>query len=85
MAIELPANWQVSSVPKPRNDNRTSLIYAVSTEGKNGSLLLNRNLTVNMTLVNIKYYESVQDFFQTVRAGDEEQVILLAAKTAAGH
>ncbi len=38
-----------------------------------------------MTLVNIKYYESVQDFFQTVRAGDEEQVILLAAKTAAGH
>jgi hypothetical protein len=38
-----------------------------------------------MTLVNIKFYESVQDFFQAVRAGDEEQVILLAAKPAAGH
>ena len=85
VVIELPANWQVSSVPKPRNDNRTTLIYSVSTEGRNGSLLLNRDLTVNMTLVNIKYYESVQDFFQTVRAGDEEQVILLAAKPAAGH
>jgi hypothetical protein len=72
-------------VPKPRNDNRTTLIYSVSTEGRNGSLLLNRDLTVNMTLVNIKYYESVQDFFQAVRAGDEEQVILLAAKPAAGH
>jgi hypothetical protein len=85
VAIELPANWQVSSVPKPRNDNRTTLMYSVSTEGRNGSLLLNRDLTVNMTLVNIKYYESVQDFFQAVRAGDEEQVILLAAKPAAGR
>jgi hypothetical protein len=48
-------------------------------------LLLNRNLTWNMMLVNTKYYGSVQDFFQTVRAGDEEQVILLAAKNPAGH
>jgi len=85
VAIELPANWQVSSIPKPRNDNRASLIYAVSTESKSGSLLLNRELTVNMVLVNTKYYGTVQDFFQTVRTGDEEQVILLAAKTAAGN
>jgi hypothetical protein len=85
VSIELPANWQVSSVPKPRDLNRTSLLYSVSTDGKNGSLLLNRELTLNMTLVNTKYYASVQDFFQTVRAGDEEQVILLASKNPAVH
>ncbi len=85
VSIELPANWQVSSVPKPCNVDRASLIYSVSTEGRNGSLLLNRELTVKAMLVNTKYYQTVQEFFQAVRAGDEEQVILLAAKNAAGH
>jgi hypothetical protein len=85
VSIELPANWQVSSVPKPRNVDRAGLIYSASTEGGNGSLLLNRELTVNAMLVSTKSYGTVQDFFQAVRAGDEEQVILLAAKNATGH
>jgi hypothetical protein len=85
VSIELPANWQVSSVPKPRSVDRASLVYSASTEGKNGSLLLNRTLTVDAMLVSTKYYPTVQDFFQAVRAGDEEQVILLAAKNAAGR
>jgi len=85
VSIELPATWQVSSVPKPSNVDRASLVYSASTEGKNGSLFLNRELTVEALLVNAKYYPGVQDFFQSVRAGDEEQVILLAVKNAAGH
>jgi hypothetical protein len=40
---------------------------------------------VDAMLVMTKYYPTVQDFFQTVRARDEEQVVLLAAKNAAGH
>ncbi len=85
VSIELPANWQVSSVPKPRNVDRGSLTYSVSTEGGNGLLQLSRELTVNAMLVTTKHYGAVQDFFQTVRTGDEEQVILLAAKNATGH
>jgi len=81
----VPAAWQVSSVPKPCNVDRTSLVYSASTEGKTGSLLLSRELTVDAMLVMTKYYPTVQDFFQTVRARDEEQVVLLAAKNAAGH
>ncbi|HWY96769.1 MAG TPA: DUF3857 domain-containing protein [Steroidobacteraceae bacterium] len=85
VSIELPAAWQVSSVPKPCNVDRTSLAYSASTEGKTGSLLLSRELKVDAMLVMTKYYPTVQDFFQTVRARDEEQVVLLAAKNAAGH
>jgi hypothetical protein len=83
--IELPANLQVGSMPKPRDVNHKGVIYSISTEGKNGSLLVNREVTINMTVVATKYYPTIQDFFQTVRAGDEEQVILLAAKNPAGH
>ena len=85
VSIELPAAWQVSSLPKPCNVDRTSLVYSASTEGKTGSLLLSRELKVDAMLVMTKYYPTVQDFFQTVRARDEEQVVLLAAKNAAGH
>jgi hypothetical protein len=85
VSIELPATWQVSGVPKPCNVDRRILVYSASTESKNGSLLLNRVLTVDAMVVAVKYYSTVQDFFQAVRAGDEEQVILLAAKNAAAH
>lgn len=83
--IELPANWQVGSVPPPHIDNRTALVYSVSSEGHNGTLLLKRDLSVNMTLLDVKYYPAVHDFFQLVRADDEEQVILLAAKNTAAR
>jgi Domain of Unknown Function with PDB structure (DUF3857)/Transglutaminase-like superfamily len=83
--IEFPANWQVSSMPKPRDIDRKGVIYSISAEGQNGSLRISRAVTINMTLVNTKYYPTIQDFFQTVRAGDDEQVILLAAKNPAVH
>jgi Domain of Unknown Function with PDB structure (DUF3857)/Transglutaminase-like superfamily len=85
VTIELPENWQVGSLTKARKDDRKGLIYSASTEDKNGSVLLHREVSVNATLVSLKSFGSVQDFFQTVRSGDEEQVILLAAKNAARH
>jgi len=49
--LELPATWQVSSRAEPSNVDRASLVYSASTEGKNGSLFLNRELTVEALLV----------------------------------
>jgi hypothetical protein len=83
ISIELPANWTVTSTPKPRTDDLSSFVYSIWTEEQAGSLQLNRALSVNSVLVNIKFYGLVQKFFQTVRSGDEDQVILLAGKNAA--
>ena len=83
ISIELPANWTVSSTPKPRTDDLSSFVYSTWTEEQDRTLLLNRALSVNSVLVNIKFYDLVQKFFQTVRSGDEDQVILLAGKNAA--
>jgi len=86
VSIELPANWQVSSMPAPRIDDRGGFVYSAWTEGRDGTLALNRALSVNAVLVNSKQYGAVQDFFRTVRSGDEDQVVLLAVKnTAAAH
>lgn len=85
VSIELPANWQVNSIPQPHTEDRKALVYSVSSEGHNGGLLLKRDLSVKMMLVEAKYYPSVHDFFQLVRADDEEQVILLTAKNTAAR
>jgi len=83
--IELPSNWQVSSIPRPHTEDRKALVYSLSGEGENGALRLKRDLSVKLLLVESKYYPSLQDFFQSVRADDEEQVILLAAKNTAAR
>ncbi len=85
ITIELPDNLQVSSVPKPRMSDRTTLVYSESAEARNGSLLLHREVSVHLSLVKVKYFDVIQDFFQAVRSADEEQVILAYAKQAAGR
>jgi hypothetical protein len=85
ITIELPDNLQVSTVPKPHSLDRTTLVFLESAEGNDNSLTLHRNLSVKLTLVSTKFFAAIQDFFQNVRSGDDEQVILTAAKKAAGH
>ena len=47
ISIELPANWTVSSTPKPRTDDLNSFVYSTWTEEQAGSLRPNRALSVN--------------------------------------
>jgi hypothetical protein len=73
----------VSSAPSPRTEDLNSFVYSTWTDEQDRTLQLNRALSINAGLLNIKHYATVQKFFQTVRSGDEDQVILLAGKNAA--
>jgi hypothetical protein len=85
VTIELPANWLVQSSPQPVRENGKILDYASSSEFKNGSLHLNRELSVATLFVQAKYYGAMQNFFETVRTGDEAQIILTPAKKMAAQ
>jgi hypothetical protein len=85
VTIELPANWLVHSAPQPVQENGKVLGYASSSEFKNGSLHLNRELSVATLLVQAKYYGAMQNFFEIVRTGDEAQIILTPAKKMAAQ
>jgi hypothetical protein len=85
VTIELPANWQVHSSPQPVREIGKVLDYASSSEFKNGSLHLNRELTVATLMVQAQYYSALQNFFQTVRTGDEAQIILTPVKKMAAQ
>jgi hypothetical protein len=78
ITIELPSGWQVSSVPAPKNNKDMQvLVYTLAVEGKGQSVNIKRSVLLDLTLLGAKYYDSVRDFFQDVRAGDEEQIVVL--------
>jgi hypothetical protein len=76
LTIEVPAGWSVSSLPKPRNMDLKGLRYQSTAEHTGDSVHLTREIWSNLELVDVKSYKAIQGFYQNVRTGDEEPVVL---------
>jgi hypothetical protein len=76
VSIELPPGWQVSSVPKARTADITVATFNSNVQSTAGVLTLKRELALNTILIQQKFYGQVRDFYQAVRAGDEDQIIV---------
>jgi hypothetical protein len=76
VTVELPAGWQVSSVPAARSQDSHVVVYALKVEQNAGTLRLTRKLTIDVLILEPKYYPALRNFFQTVRTGDGEQIVL---------
>ena len=76
VTIELPAGWQVSSVPAPQNQDAKVVDYVLNVEQNPGALRLTRKLTIDIVIVDQKYYGALRNFYQVVRNGDGEQIVL---------
>jgi hypothetical protein len=53
--------------------------YTLNVENGTDSLHLTRKLKVDFMLLEAKYYPQMRDFFEAVRTGDEEQIVLQPA------
>ena len=76
--IALPSGSTIANLPDPQRDNQKVCDYSSSAEKSSGSLHLSRTLMVNVGLLDPKYYPALRKFFQTVRNGDDQQIILAA-------
>jgi hypothetical protein len=76
ITIELPQGWQTNAVPKARAVDINVLSYNSSAQATGGTLNLKRELTLNTILVQQKHYTQLRDFYQAVRAGDEDQIVI---------
>jgi hypothetical protein len=76
VTVQVPAGWQISSLPKPQDQNLRVVGYAVSAENNKDALHLTRKLDINILTLETKYYSPLRSFFQIVRAGDEQQIVL---------
>jgi hypothetical protein len=76
ITVELPAGWQVSSVPPAQDLNGKVVVYNAKVEPSHGSLRLTRKLTIDVLLVDQKYYPALRNFFQAVRTSDAVQIVV---------
>jgi hypothetical protein len=84
VTIALPAGWRVETVPPGESLDKKLLDYELKVENKGTTLHLTRKLSVDTELIEQKYYPAVQHFYQAVRSGDEQQIVLQpGAATAA--
>jgi hypothetical protein len=83
ITIELPLDWKVSSVPAPQKTDGHVIMYSLKVENNKGTLHLERQLDMNIVILETKYYPALRSFFQTVRSGDEKQIVLLPGASAA--
>ena len=79
VTITVPQGWSVSSLPTPRRADVKACTYDLSVETKDAILRLSRRLMMDIALVGAKDYPTLRSFFQNVRNGDEQQILLSPA------
>jgi hypothetical protein len=79
VAIVLPLGWSAGSVPQPIIQDTRAVAYILKAEDSKGSLHIARKLRSELMAVDVKNYPILRDFFQLVRTGDEQQIILQPA------
>ncbi|MGH9522499.1 MAG: DUF3857 domain-containing protein [Terriglobales bacterium] len=75
--IVLPLGMEVASVPAPVVQKGGAFIDFETKADKTASTLhLTRDLKIDGLLLDSKYYSALRTFFQAVRTGDEQQIVL---------
>ena len=83
--ITLPAGWSFSSLPKEQTRDAKAALYSLKVEGGSGTLHLTRKIDFDLVILDQKYYPALRNFFQIVRTGDEEQVVLQSGAASASN
>ena len=76
VTIELPSGWQAANVPSPITKDGHVVAYDCKVENNKTTLHLTRKVTVDFLMIDAKYYPGLRDFFQNIRSGDEQQIVL---------
>jgi Domain of Unknown Function with PDB structure (DUF3857)/Domain of Unknown Function with PDB structure (DUF3858)/Transglutaminase-like superfamily len=85
VTITLPAGWQVNSVPPDKTIDQHIVLYSLKAENNKGTVHISRKLNLDLLLLEQKYYPAVRSFFQAVRTGDDEQILLQPGGTTASN
>jgi hypothetical protein len=85
VTIELPTGWQVSNVPPPQMQDGHVVLYNLKMESGQGTIRVTRKLNIDFLILEQKYYAALRNFFQTVRTGDEEQILLQPGTASASN
>jgi hypothetical protein len=83
VTIDLPLGWQVNSLPPVQGLDAKAALYSLKAENNKERLHLTRRLNMDLLMVEAKLYPTLRNFFQVVRTGDEQQIVLQPGVAAA--
>jgi hypothetical protein len=76
VTIELPPEWQAMTAPQARTQKGNSIVYSMNVEDNQKTLHVTRQLDSDIFILEQSNYSALRRFFQLVRSGDEEQIVL---------
>jgi Domain of Unknown Function with PDB structure (DUF3857)/Transglutaminase-like superfamily len=82
ITVQLPDGVQVESLPKPRENNQRVVQYVANVTNSGNTLKLSRLFAVDGLMFPVDAYGAIQGFFNLVKAGDDDQVVLKYATVA---
>lgn len=88
VTIAIPPGWQVNSLPTEEShgsDKDSAVTYTLKTVSDKQTLHVARKVRVDIVLLDTKYYPVLRNFFQVVRKGDEQQIVLQPGGTHASN
>jgi transglutaminase-like putative cysteine protease len=74
--IELPLSWKVTTVPPSKLQDAKAIVYDLKITNENGALHMTRLLKNDLLVIEQKQYPSLRGFFQIVRTGDEQAIVV---------
>ena len=83
--VELPLGWQVSSLPQPVTQDAKAIVFISKAENNKGTLHLERHLKMDLISLDQKYYSTLRNFYQLVKNGDEQQIVLQPMGVSSGN
>lgn len=85
VTVELPPGWQVTSTPPQKTEDGKVVLYNLKAESGQGTVHVVRKLDIDLLLLDPKYYGALRSFFQMVRTGDEQQILLQPSQASASN
>lgn len=76
VSIELPLGWKTETVPAPQNQDAKAAVYVLKAADKSGTIHISRTLRSDLIMIPKDKYSALRGFFEVVRTGDEEQIVL---------
>ena len=83
--IQLAVGWKVTSVPKEINQDSPAVQYTLKIDGNGSSVSFRRIVRSDLLLVGADKYGLLRNFYQFVRTGDDQQIVLQPSAVAAAN
>jgi hypothetical protein len=85
VTIDLPLDWQVNNIPSVQDIDAKAAVYKIKIENNKGTLHMTRRVNLDLLMVESKLYPALRAFFQAVKTGDEQQIVLQPGVAAASN